>query len=69
MTVLDGMALVQKLRTSGKTFRELSQDLAEIVLALGKNSSRIDLVFNVYRDESIKNAERDAALADCPIKI
>ena len=58
VTVLDGMALVQKLRTSGKTFGELSQDLAEIVLALGKNSSRIDLVFDVYRDESIKNAQR-----------
>ena len=57
VAVLDGIALVQKLRTSGKTFGELSQDLAEIVLALGKNSSRIDFVFDVYRDESIKNAE------------
>ena len=37
VTVLDDMALVEKLRTSGKTFGELSQDLAGIVLALGKN--------------------------------
>ena len=58
VTILDGMALVQKLKTSGKTFGDLSQDLVDIVLRLGRDSSRIDLVFDVYRDKSIKNAER-----------
>ena len=58
VTILDGMALVQKLKTPGKTFGDLSQDLVDVVLYLGRDSSRIDLVFNVYSDESIKNAER-----------
>ena len=57
-TVLDGIALVGKIKTSGKTFGEMSDILLQTVLNRGRNSRRIDWVFDVYRDHSIKNAER-----------
>ena len=43
VTVLDGMALVQKAKTAGQ-----SDTLLRTVLFLGKDSKRIDLVFDVY---------------------
>ena len=58
VTVLDGMALIQKAKTAGQTFGDLSDTLLRTVLFLGKDSKRIDLVFDVYWDQSIKNAER-----------
>ena len=57
-TVLDGTALVRKIKTSGKTFGEMSDVLLQTVLNHGGNSRRIGLVFDVYRDHFIKNAER-----------
>ena len=57
-TVLDGIALVRKMKTSGKTFSKISDIPLQVVLNHGGNSRRIDLVFDVYRDHSIKNAER-----------
>ena len=57
-TVLDGIALAQNIKTSEKTFGEMSDVLLQTVLNHGGNSRRIDLVFDVYRDHSIENAER-----------
>ena len=57
-TVLDGIALVRKIKTSGKTFGEMSDILLQTVLNHGGNSRKIDLVFCVYGNHSIKNAER-----------
>ena len=59
VTVIDGMALVQKAKTIGKTFGDLSDTLLRTVMALGKDSQRIEVVFYVYRDESIKNMQND----------
>ena len=58
VTVLDGMALIQTAKTAGQTFGDLSDTLLRTVLFLRKDSKRIDLVFDVYCDQSIKNAER-----------
>ena len=58
VTITDGMAAVQKLKTTGKTFGEYSDNLLKVILSLGKDATRIDVVFDVYKDESIKNAEQ-----------
>ena len=57
-TVFDGMAIVQSVNPNGKTFGDLSKQLLKTVMSLGKDSERIDVVFDVYRVEPIKNAER-----------
>ena len=56
--IIDGMALVQTAKTSGLTFGELAKQLLTTSLAIGNRSTRIDIVFDQYRKNSIKNAER-----------
>ena len=56
--IIDGMAMVQKIR-GDKTFAEVADNLMYIVLNEGTDSQRIDVVFDVYRDNSIKNPERE----------
>ena len=58
VSIVDGMALVQKVRASGLTYQQLAEQLLKSVLSISKNADRIDVVFDVYRDDSIKNAER-----------
>ncbi|KAG1662160.1 hypothetical protein GQR58_021078 [Nymphon striatum] len=55
--IIDGMALVQKMRGEG-TFSELASTLLGSILIEGRTCSRIDVVFDVYRAGSIKDAER-----------
>ena len=56
--IIDGMSLVQKVHGDNKTFAELSDAIFISALYTGIESSRIDVVFDADRDESIKNAER-----------
>ena len=42
------MAVVQKAKTNDKTLSKLSEQLLKTVLSLGKDSERIDVVFDVY---------------------
>ena len=56
-SVTDGMALIGKIKGTGLTFNQLANDLLNIVLSTGQ-STRNDVVFDVYKDYSIKNAER-----------
>ena len=57
--VIDGMALVQYLKGDKKTFAAVAETLLCRVLNEGGTSDRIDVVFDDYREESIKNAERE----------
>ena len=57
--IIDGMAMVQKLKGDKKTFRDVADVLLAMVLREGATSSRIDVVFDEYRDISIKDAERE----------
>lgn len=57
--VIDGMALVQRLKGDQNTFAAVAETLLSMVLNEGVSSSRIDVVFDDYREQSIKNAERD----------
>ena len=59
--IIDGMAMVQRLKGDHKTFAEIADALMAIYMTLqrGATSKRIDVVFDVYRETSIKNTERE----------
>ena len=57
--IIDGMAMVQRLKGDQKTFREVADMLLAMALREGAGSARIDAVFDDYRKVSIKNAERE----------
>lgn len=58
-TIIDGMSLIQKLKGNEQTFSQLADSVLNQILHEGAKSQRIDVVFDVYRAESIKNAERE----------
>ena len=57
--MIDAMALVQRLKGDHKTFAEVAESLLCLVLHEGSNSKRIDVIFDVYKENSIKNAETE----------
>ena len=57
-TLIDGMALVQKVEGEHKTFGQVASSILASAVREGHHSSRIDIVFDVYKDHSIKAAER-----------
>ncbi len=61
--LIDGMSLVQKANGDGKTFQELANNLLTSALQISTNSKHLDIVFDVYLQQSIKNAERIARCA------
>ncbi|KAK4317056.1 hypothetical protein Pmani_011868 [Petrolisthes manimaculis] len=61
MTVVDFMALVRKLpmkKMGLDTFGQLAENLSNSILAKGSESTRIDIIFDVYKKSSIKQMER-----------
>ena len=57
-SIIDGMSLVQKMNGNNKTFAQVAESAFTYVLHEGAESERIDVVFDVYRQTSIKDAER-----------
>ena len=59
-TIIDGMSLVQKMNVGGgqTTFGKGASSLLSMAVHEGSQSKRIDVVFDTYRELSIKNAER-----------
>ena len=57
-TVIDGMSLVQKVGHENATFGNVAAAIHSTVLREGQQSSRIDVVFDTYRETSIKNIKR-----------
>ena len=57
--LIEGMALVQRLKGGQKTFAEIAESLLNLALNEGSSSDRIVLVFDDCRDRSIKSAERE----------
>lgn len=59
-TVIDGMSLVQKINigTNQSTFSPGASLLLSRVLREGSESNRIDVVFDTYQENSIKDSER-----------
>ena len=56
--IADGMSIVQKLDGSQKTFGDIAKTVLKIVIREGDKGDRVDVVFDVYREGSIKDAER-----------
>ncbi|KAJ8414978.1 hypothetical protein AAFF_G00025010 [Aldrovandia affinis] len=57
-TIIDGMSLVQKMKGNDQTFSQHAASALTQILHEGARSQRIDVVFDVYQEDSIKNAER-----------
>ena len=56
--IFDGMALVRMVKCTGLTYNQFADDLLKLVVAKSCRSKQMDVVFDVYRENSIKNAER-----------
>ena len=56
--IVDGMSIVQKLDGNQKTFGDIAKTVLKIVIHEGDKCDRVDVVFDVYREGSIKDAER-----------
>ncbi len=52
------MSLVQKMNGNNKTFAQLAEAVLSSALNESRQCHRVDIVFDVYRQLSIKNAER-----------
>ena len=57
--LIDGMALVQRLKGGQKTFAEIAESLLSMALNEGTSSDKIDVAFDDCQDDSIKSAERE----------
>ncbi len=57
-TLVDAMGLIHKIHGDNQTFSELANHVLTQVLHDGHRSNRIDVVFDVYKKDSIKSAER-----------
>ena len=57
--IIDGMAAVRQFKVADLTYKKFARQLLRYFIALGKNASRIDAVFDVYHQNSIKDIERN----------
>jgi hypothetical protein len=64
---VDGMALLHKANGDGKTFSEMATSILASIMHVATGSKRIDVVFDVYNDVSIKNAERETRMSDSDV--
>ena len=55
--IIDGMSLVQKMNGDNRTFTQVAKSALMRVLQEGTQSERIDVVFDVYCQTSVKDAE------------
>ena len=56
--IIDGMGQVQRMNGNNKTFAQLAESVLAMVLCVGGQSGRVDVVFDVYRQPSINDSER-----------
>ena len=57
-SIIDGMALVRKIKPAGHTYSSFADQVLKVAVTSSVGAERIDIVFDVYRKNSIKNAER-----------
>ena len=53
------MALVRKVKCSDLTFFHTAEKVCKAATSCSYNSARVDIVFDVYFEQSIKNSERN----------
>ena len=56
---IDGMANVKQLKVIGMTYGSFAANLLTTILLVGKDTERIDVVFDVYRLQYIKSTEKN----------
>ena len=56
--VIDGMSLVQRVKGDQMTFRDVAISVLSMAMKEGVRCNRIDVVFDTYKELSIKNSER-----------
>ena len=56
--VIDGMSLVQRLKGDQLTFGDVAITVLSMAMKEGVSCNRIDVVFDIYKELSIKNSER-----------
>ena len=56
-TIIDGSSLVQKTKSNDQPFSQFADAALIHILHEGVRSHRIDVVFDVYQEDSIKNAD------------
>ena len=57
-SIFDGMGLVQRMNGTNKTFLQLAESVLFMVLYVGVQSGRVVVVFDAYRQPSVKYFER-----------
>ena len=57
--IIDGMAAVRQRKASSLTYKEFAEKLLKSVIKTVKNTKRINVVFDVYLNNSIKGVERN----------
>ena len=55
--IMDGMGMVQRLNGNNKTFGQVAESVLSMVLYVGGQSGRVDVVFDVFRQLSVKDSE------------
>ena len=56
--IIYAMSIVQKIKGKHKTFKEVAETLFHKGMSEKGSCNRVDLIFDVYKQKSIKNAER-----------
>ena len=62
--VVDGMNIVQRIKGDQNIFGDVATTILSMVLKEGSQSKRIDVVFDIYLEKSIKNSERSVRGAE-----
>ena len=57
-SVVDGMNIVQRVKGDQATFGDIATTVLSMALNEGGRCNRLDVVFDTYRENSIKNSER-----------
>ena len=55
--IIDVVGLIQKIKGNHKTFNKVAETLFHKAMSEKGSCSRVDLVFDVYKEKSIKSAE------------
>jgi len=67
-SIIDGMSLIQKTNGDHMTFDELADQVLANVMRAAGSSQRVDVVFDVYKQLSIKDPERTTRGSDTGIR-
>ena len=57
-SIVDGMNLVKRVKGDQATFGDIASSTLLLALSEGNQSKRINVVFDTYQENSIKNSER-----------